>query len=47
MVDVVDVVDAFEATRKRIAKTIFEIERSAVGGGYYVRATLPALHNGK
>jgi hypothetical protein len=40
MVDVVDVLDASEAKRKRAAKAIFEIERWAIGGGYYVRATL-------
>jgi hypothetical protein len=40
MVDVVDVLDAFEAKRKRGAKPIFEIEQWAIGGGYYVRATL-------
>ena len=40
MVDVVDVLDAFEAKRKRAAKPIFEVERWAIGGGYYVRATL-------
>jgi IS1 family transposase len=40
MVDVVDVLDAFEAKRKRAAKPIFEVERWAIGGSYYVRATL-------
>ena len=40
MVDVVDVLDAFEAKRKRGAKPIFEVGRWAIGGGYYVRATL-------
>ena len=40
MVDVVDVLDAFEAKRKRAAKSIFEVERWAIGGSYYVRATL-------
>ena len=44
IVDVVEVLEAFEAKRKRSAKTIFEIERWAIGGGYYVRATLPAPH---
>ncbi len=37
----VDVLDAFEAKRKRAAKPIFEVEQWAIGGGYYVRATLP------
>jgi recombination DNA repair RAD52 pathway protein len=40
MVDVVDVLDAFEAKRKRAAKPIFEVERWAIGGGCYVRVTL-------
>jgi hypothetical protein len=40
MVDVVDVLDAFEAKRKRAAQPLFEVERWAIGGGYYVRATL-------
>ena len=40
MVDVVDVLDAFEAKRKRGAKPMFEVERWAIGGGYYVRATI-------
>jgi len=40
MIDVVDMLDAFEASRKREAKPIFEIEKWAIGGGYYVRATL-------
>jgi hypothetical protein len=44
IVDVVEVLEAFEAKRKRSAKTIFEIERWAIGGGYDVRATLPAPH---
>jgi hypothetical protein len=33
--------DAFEAKRKRASKPIFEVEQWAIGGGYYVRATLP------
>ena len=43
MVDVVDVLDAFEAKRKRTAKPIFEIEKWAIGGGSFLRpsATLP------
>ena len=40
MVDVIDVLDAFEAKRKRAAKAVFEVERWAIGGSYYVRATL-------
>jgi IS1 family transposase len=41
MVDVVDMLDAFEAKRKRGAKPIFEVEKWAIGESYYVRATLP------
>jgi hypothetical protein len=40
MVDVVDMLDAFEAKRKREANPIFEVEQWAIGGGFYVRATL-------
>jgi hypothetical protein len=40
MVDVVDMLDAFEAKRERAAKPIFEVEQWAIGGGFYVRATL-------
>jgi hypothetical protein len=40
MVDVIDVLDAFEAKRKRAAKPVFEVERWAIGGGCYVRPTL-------
>jgi hypothetical protein len=40
MTDVVDVLDAFEAKRKRSAKPVFEIAQWAIGGSYYVRATL-------
>ncbi len=41
MADVVDMLDAFEVKGKRAAKPIFEVEQWAIGGGYYVRATLP------
>jgi len=41
MVDVVDVLDAFEAKRKRAAKPVFEVAQWAIGGAYYVRTTLP------
>jgi IS1 family transposase len=40
MVDVIDVLDAFEAKRKRGARPTFEVEQWAIGGGYYIRATL-------
>jgi IS1 family transposase len=40
MVDVVDVLDAFEAKRKRADKPVFEAVQWAIGGGWYVRATL-------
>lgn len=42
MTDVVDVLDAFEAKRKRQqAKAIFEVERWRIGEGYYVTVTMP------
>jgi hypothetical protein len=33
MVDVIDVLDAFEAKRKRAAKPVFEVAQWAIGGG--------------
>ena len=41
-VDVVDVLDAFEAKKKREAKVRFEIDEWKITGGFYffVRATL-------
>jgi hypothetical protein len=42
MVDVVDVLDAFEAKRKRQApKAVFDVERWRIGEGYYVTVTMP------
>ncbi len=41
MVDVVDTLDAFEAKRKRSARPIFEILEWKIGGGYYVKMTMP------
>jgi hypothetical protein len=42
MVDVVDVLDAFEAKRKRQApKAIFDVERWRIGEGCYVIVTMP------
>jgi len=41
MVDVVDVLDAFEAKRKREARPMFEILEWKIGGGFYVKVTLP------
>jgi hypothetical protein len=35
MVDVVDVLDAFEAKRKRQPKVTFEVEGWKIGGGFY------------
>ena len=35
MVDVVDVLDAFEAKRKRLPKVIFNVEPWRIGDGYY------------
>jgi IS1 family transposase len=40
MVDVIDMLDAFEAKRKRADKPVFEAIQWAIGGGWYVRATL-------
>jgi hypothetical protein len=40
MVDVVDVLDAFEAKRKRQPKIIFDVERWRIGEGYYVTVTM-------
>lgn len=41
MADALAMLDAFNAKRKRGAKPVFEVEQRAIGGGYYVRATLP------
>ncbi len=42
MADVVDVLDAFEAKRKRHApKAVFDVERWRIGEGYYVAVTMP------
>ena len=41
MVDIIDVLDAFEAKRKREPKVRFQIEAWRIGGGYYIVATLP------
>ena len=40
MGDVVDMLDAFEAKRKREPKVTFEIDEWKITGGFYVRATL-------
>jgi IS1 family transposase len=40
MVDVVDVLDAFEAKRKRQPKVIFDVDRWRIGEGYYVTVTM-------
>jgi IS1 family transposase len=39
--DIVDVLDAWEAKEKRDARPIFEVCKQMIGGGYFVRATLP------
>jgi hypothetical protein len=41
MVDVVDVLDAFEAKRKRHPKVTFNVEPWRIGSGYYVTVTMP------
>jgi hypothetical protein len=43
MTDVVDMLDAFEAKRKREPKVHFEIERWRIGGGFYIRATVERI----
>jgi hypothetical protein len=39
VVDIVDVIDAFETKRKREPQVRFEVEEWKIGGSYYVRAT--------
>lgn len=39
MTNIVDVIDAFEAKRKREPRVRFDVEEWKIGGGYYVRAT--------
>src|SRR5579863_6184712 len=41
MTDIVDVLDAFEAKRKRQPKVIFNVEPWRIGDGYYVTVTIP------
>ena len=41
MSDLVDMLEAFETKDKRDAKPIFEICEWKIGGGFYIRATLP------
>jgi hypothetical protein len=41
MVDIVDVLDAFEAKRKREPKVAFDVERWRLGEGFYVTVTEP------
>jgi hypothetical protein len=41
MVGIVDVVDAFEAKRKREPKVILDVQPWRIGNGYYVTATMP------
>ena len=41
MVDVVDVLEAFEAKRKRQAKVVFNVEQWRIGDGYYVTIAMP------
>jgi hypothetical protein len=36
-----EVLGKFEAKRRRVTKPIFEVEQWAIGGGFYIRATLP------
>jgi hypothetical protein len=39
--DVVHVLDAFEAKRKRVPKVTFEVDEWKITGGFHVRAMLP------
>lgn len=41
MADIVDVIEAWEAKKKRTDKPIFEAVAWKIGGGWFVRATLP------
>jgi hypothetical protein len=41
MVDVIDVLGAFEAKRKRQPKITFNVEPWRIGNGYYVTVTMP------
>jgi len=41
MTDLVEMIEAWEAKEKREARPIFEIEEQKIGGGYWVRVTLP------
>jgi len=39
--DLVEMLESFEEKDKRDSRPIFEVIQWAVGGGFYVRATLP------
>ena len=41
MSDLVEMLEAFETKGKRDAKPVFEVCEWKIGGGFYVRATLP------
>lgn len=41
MSDLVEMIEAFEAKQKRDAKPIFEVIGWKIGGGFYVKASLP------
>jgi hypothetical protein len=41
MTDIVDVTDSFEVKANRSRKPIFEVEKWAIGGSYYIRVTFP------
>ena len=41
MTDLVAMIEAWETKEKRDARPIFEVEEQKVGGGYFVRVTLP------
>jgi hypothetical protein len=44
MTDLVDILDAFEAKRKREPKVTFEIDEWKIAGGFYIRAIPRGWH---
>lgn len=47
MTDLVEMLEAWETKEKRDAKPIFEVLEWKIGGGFYVRATLPDREPGR
>jgi hypothetical protein len=44
MTDILDVLDAFEAKRKREPKGIFDVERWRIGDSFYARQRAETSH---